>query len=62
LALLDGPAQLDDLKTPPCNRLEKLRGDQHGQYSIRINDQYRNLFCLARTRCLRCWDCGLSRV
>jgi proteic killer suppression protein len=35
---------LDDLKVPPGNRLEKLRGDRQGQYSIRINDQYRICF------------------
>ena len=44
LAMLDGAVQLDDLKTPPGNRLEKLRGDREGQYSIRINDQYRICF------------------
>jgi len=33
-------AKLDDLKAPPGNRLEKLKGDREGQYSIRINDQY----------------------
>ncbi len=41
LALLDGAVQLDDLRMPPGNRLEKLRGNREGQYSIRINDQYR---------------------
>ncbi|MBK9214971.1 MAG: type II toxin-antitoxin system RelE/ParE family toxin [Chloracidobacterium sp.] len=35
---------LDDLKVPPGNRLEALRGDRRGQYSIRINDQYRICF------------------
>lgn len=44
LAMLDAAAALDDLKTPPGNRLEKLHGDRHGQYSIRINDQYRICF------------------
>jgi proteic killer suppression protein len=44
LAMLDGAAALDDLKCPPGNRLEKLRGSRHGQYSIRINDQYRICF------------------
>jgi proteic killer suppression protein len=36
--------RLSDLKVPPGNRLEKLEGDRHGQYSIRINDQYRVCF------------------
>jgi proteic killer suppression protein len=44
LAMLDAAAALDDLKCPPGNRLEKLRGDRPGQYSIRINDQYRICF------------------
>ncbi|WP_129139976.1 type II toxin-antitoxin system RelE/ParE family toxin [Modicisalibacter coralii] len=36
--------QLDDLKVPPGNRLEALRGDRRGQYSIRINQQFRLCF------------------
>jgi proteic killer suppression protein len=35
---------LDDLRSPPANRLEALRGDRAGQYSIRINDQFRLCF------------------
>jgi len=35
---------LDDLRIPPGNRLEKLKGDRSGQHSIRINDQYRVCF------------------
>lgn len=35
---------LTDLRVPPGNRLEKLSGDRAGQYSIRINDQYRICF------------------
>ena len=35
---------LDDLRIPPGNRLEALRGDRAGQHSIRINDQYRLCF------------------
>ena len=35
---------LEDLKVPPGNRLEPLHGDREGQYSIRINDQYRICF------------------
>ena len=44
LAMLDGAQALGDLKVPPGNRLEKLRGDRQGQYGIRINDQYRICF------------------
>jgi proteic killer suppression protein len=44
LAMLDGAVALDDLKSPPGNRLEKLRGDRQGRHSIRINDQYRICF------------------
>lgn len=44
LAMLDVAATLDDLRVPPGNRLEKLSGDRRGQYSIRINDQYRICF------------------
>jgi proteic killer suppression protein len=40
---LDAVASLDDLKVPPGNRLEALSGNRKGQFSIRINDQYR--FC-----------------
>jgi len=36
--------RLDDLRVPPGNRLEPLRGDRAGQHSIRINDQYRVCF------------------
>jgi proteic killer suppression protein len=44
LAMLDAAGNLEDLKVPPCNRLEKLRGNRQGQHSIRINDQYRICF------------------
>ncbi|WP_115338137.1 type II toxin-antitoxin system RelE/ParE family toxin [Moraxella caviae] len=44
LTLLDNAATLDALRVPPANRLEKLIGDREGQYSIRINDQYRICF------------------
>lgn len=44
LAMLHRAAKLDDLRVPPANRLEALRGDRAGQYSIRINDQYRVCF------------------
>ena len=35
---------VNDLRSPPANRLEKLSGDREGQYSIRINDQWRICF------------------
>jgi toxin HigB-1 len=35
---------LDDLRTPPANRLEALKGDRKGQFSIRVNDQFRVCF------------------
>ncbi len=44
LAILDAAEKLDDLRVPPGNRLEKLSGDRTGQYSIRINDQWRICF------------------
>ena len=44
LLLVDAAESLDDLRVPRGNRLEKLLGDRAGQYSIRINDQYRVCF------------------
>ncbi len=44
LVLLHGAGTLGDLRIPPGNRLEKVRGERAGQYSIRINDQYRVVF------------------
>ena len=44
LAALDAAEQLDDLRLPPGNRLEALRGDRRGQHSIRINGQWRLVF------------------
>ncbi|MEQ1887868.1 MAG: type II toxin-antitoxin system RelE/ParE family toxin [Alphaproteobacteria bacterium] len=44
LALLHSAVQLDDLRSPPGNRLEALSGDRRGQYSIRINLQWRICF------------------
>ena len=41
---LDDAEDLRDLTAPPGNRLEALRGDRAGQYSVRINDQYRVCF------------------
>ena len=42
--MLDAATVLDDLRQPPGNRLEKLKGDRAGEYSIRINTQWRICF------------------
>jgi proteic killer suppression protein len=42
--LLNNAKRIDDLRVPPGNRLEALRGERQGQYSIRINDQWRICF------------------
>jgi proteic killer suppression protein len=44
LVQIDSAAELRDLASPPANRLEALRGDRRGQYSVRVNDQYRVCF------------------
>ncbi len=44
LAILDAAETLQDLRVPPSNRLEKLSGGRQGQYSLRINDQWRICF------------------
>jgi proteic killer suppression protein len=44
LVMLDAASSLDDLRVPPGNRLETLRGQRTGRYSIRINDQWRIVF------------------
>ncbi|WP_332118165.1 type II toxin-antitoxin system RelE/ParE family toxin [Azorhizobium caulinodans] len=44
LAMLDAAAVLEDLRAPPANRLEELKGDRAGQHSIRVNDQFRICF------------------
>lgn len=44
LAMLNRAALLDDLRVPPGNRLERLKGDRSGQHSIRVNDQFRVCF------------------
>ena len=44
LAMLNRAAQLDDLRVPPGNRLASLKGDRAGEYSIRVNDQFRVCF------------------
>ena len=44
LNAIDAAVQLDDLRLPPSNRLEALRGERKGQSSIRINDPWRICF------------------
>ena len=44
LLILDACQDLNDLRVPPGNRLEALRGDRAGQYSIRVNSQWRICF------------------
>jgi len=44
LRMLNNAATLEDLRIPPANRLEALKGDRKGQHSIRINDQWRVCF------------------
>ena len=53
LLVIDAAASLEDLRVPPGNRLETLRGDRQGQYSIRINEQWR--ICLV-WREQQAWD------
>jgi proteic killer suppression protein len=49
LQMLDDAIELRDLKSPPGNRLEALSGNRAGQYSIRINDQWRVCFVWTET-------------
>ena len=44
LEILNAAGSLQDLRIPPSNRLEQLKGDRKGQHSIRINDQWRICF------------------
>jgi proteic killer suppression protein len=44
LQMLDIARRIGDLRIPPANRLEALKGDRQGQFSIRINDQWRLCF------------------
>ena len=44
LQMLDSATSIDALRAPPGNRLQVLRGDRAGQYSIRVNDQWRVCF------------------
>lgn len=54
LAQLDAAETLEFLRSPPANRLEALKGDRAGSYSIRINDQFR--------LCFRWSDAGAEQV
>ena len=47
LRMLNNAHRLDDLRIPPANRLEALKGKRKGQYSIRVNDQWRICFVWA---------------
>jgi len=44
LRMINNALNINDLRVPPANRLEKMSGDREGQYSIRINDQWRICF------------------
>jgi len=44
LVMLDSVTEMEDLRVPPGNRLEALKGDRKGQHSIRVNDQWRICF------------------
>lgn len=50
LLMLDNAQCLNDLRVPPGNRLESLDGERKGQYSIRINNQYRICFRMIKDR------------
>ena len=54
LQMLDSTVELKDLRAPPANRLEALKGDREGQHSISINDQCRV--------CFRWTDAGIADV
>jgi len=51
LRMLNAAQRLDDLRIPPANRLEGLKGKRTGQYSIRINDQWRICFLWNEGQC-----------
>jgi len=56
LQAIDFASAIEDLSNPPGNRLEKLKGDRRGWWSIRINDQYRVCF---RWDGKDAWDVGI---
>ncbi len=49
--MLDAAESLQELRVPPSNRLEKLKGDRAGEYSIRVNDRWRICFRWSQSRC-----------
>ena len=51
LEYVDLATSLDDLKTPPGNRLHRLEGEREGQHAIAVNDQWRICFRWGATRC-----------
>jgi toxin HigB-1 len=51
LRMLNAAQRLDDLRIPPANRLEAMKGKRSGQYSIRINDQWRICFLWHEGQC-----------
>ncbi len=51
LMMLHAAERIDDLRIPPANHLERLHGDREGQYSIRINAQYRICFVFDGKNC-----------
>ncbi len=58
LDLVNAAVSLQDLRSPPSNHLERLRGDLHGLHSIRVNQQYRLVFRFEEGSCrdVRCTD------
>lgn len=58
LDLLNACTSLEDLRVPPANRLEKLKGDLDGFHGIRVNQQYRIIFRFVGGQCeaVRCTD------
>jgi len=58
LAMLHRVVAVEELRVPPKNRLEKLKRDRHGQWSIRINDQWRVCFRFAEGRAMDAWIAG----
>ena len=56
LRMLNNSFDLSDLRIPPSNRLEKFKGDRSGQYSIRINNQWRICFVCKNNDCYNALD------
>jgi proteic killer suppression protein len=55
LDMINAARDVLDLRSPPGNRLEKLRGDLAGRYSIRVNEQYRIVFEFAHSNASDVW-------